>query len=401
MWDRSDSISASGGLVVKGDFKLRLLFLCGSHTLLHVYTNLPLALLPILISEYRLSIVIASIIVSLPRAFSLIFSVPSGLLADRLSHTKLISFSLFLEVLAASLIMLFPTVEIIVLCFSLTALASTFYHPPALSATSSISSSDFLSRGLGFHGASGTFGISLGPITLGLILSWFDWRYVYLIWVVPISVFAVTAFFVNVNKPSLVEHDERKGKGLTTPLKDVLSVTFLSFLLLMLFRSAADGTISTYLTTYLTGSKGLDASLASIIFGLSPLIGLTSVIIGGYAGDKLGWRRSLTLIVSTVTIALFCMFVSTSTIQTVVFYLAYGFFNIMTMPITTSLVAKIIPPKSRGTAYSLQFIPMSIIGIVMPIILGVLINFLEIWIIFPMAIVFYIIALVITQVLKM
>jgi len=387
--------------VVKGDFKLRLLFLCGSHTLLHVYTNLPLALLPILISEYRLSIVIASIIVSLPRAFSLIFSVPSGLLADRLSHTKLISFSLFLEVLAASLIMLFPTVEIIVLCFSLTALASTFYHPPALSATSSISSSDFLSRGLGFHGASGTFGISLGPITLGLILSWFDWRYVYLIWVVPISVFAVTAFFVNVNKPSLVEHDERKGKGLTTPLKDVLSVTFLSFLLLMLFRSAADGTISTYLTTYLTGSKGLDASLASIIFGLSPLIGLTSVIIGGYAGDKLGWRRSLTLIVSTVTIALFCMFVSTSTIQTVVFYLAYGFFNIMTMPITTSLVAKIIPPKSRGTAYSLQFIPMSIIGIVMPIILGVLINFLEIWIIFPMAIVFYIIALVITQVLKM
>jgi len=401
LWDRSDSISASGGLVVKGDFKLRLLFLCGSHTLLHVYTNLPLALLPILISEYRLSIVIASIIVSLPRAFSLIFSVPSGLLADRLSHTKLISFSLFLEVLAASLIMLFPTVEIIVLCFSLTALASTFYHPPALSATSSISSSDFLSRGLGFHGASGTFGISLGPITLGLILSWFDWRYVYLIWVVPISVFAVTAFFVNVNKPSLVEHDERKGKGLTTPLKDVLSVTFLSFLLLMLFRSAADGTISTYLTTYLTGSKGLDASLASIIFGLSPLIGLTSVIIGGYAGDKLGWRRSLTLIVSTVTIALFCMFVSTSTIQTVVFYLAYGFFNIMTMPITTSLVAKIIPPKSRGTAYSLQFIPMSIIGIVMPIILGVLINFLEIWIIFPMAIVFYIIALVITQVLKM
>ncbi|MDH5448205.1 MAG: MFS transporter [Candidatus Bathyarchaeota archaeon] len=387
--------------MVKGDFKLRLLFLCGSHTLLHVYTNLPLALLPILISEYRLSIVIASIIVSLPRAFSLIFSVPSGLLADRLSHTKLISFSLFLEVLAASLIMLFPTVEIIVLCFSLTALASTFYHPPALSATSSISSSDFLSRGLGFHGASGTFGISLGPITLGLILSWFDWRYVYLIWVVPISVFAVTAFFVNVNKPSLVEHDERKGKGLTTPLKDVLSVTFLSFLLLMLFRSAADGTISTYLTTYLTGSKGLDASLASIIFGLSPLIGLTSVIIGGYAGDKLGWRRSLTLIVSTVTIALFCMFVSTSTIQTVVFYLAYGFFNIMTMPITTSLVAKIIPPKSRGTAYSLQFIPMSIIGIVMPIILGVLINFLEIWIIFPMAIVFYIIALVITQVLKM
>jgi len=387
--------------MIRGDFKPRLLFLCASHTLLHVYTNLPLALLPILISEYGLSIVIASIIVSIPRVFSLVFSIPSGLLADRLGHTKLISFSLFLQVLAAFLVLLFPTVEAIVLCFSLTALASTFYHPPALSATTNIIPSDFLSRGLGFHGASGTLGIALGPITLGLVLSWFEWRYVYLIWAVPIFVIAVVALFVNMNEPSPVDDSETKGKGLTTPLKDVLSVTFLSFLLLMLFRSAAGGTISTYLTTYLTESKGLDASLASIIFGLSPLIGLASVIIGGYAGDKFGWKRSLTLIISTVSVALFCMFISTSTIQTVLFYLVYGFFNIMTMPITTSLVAKIIPPKSRGTAYSLQFIPMSIIGIVMPIILGVLINLLEIWIIFPIAIVFYIIALVITQVLKM
>ncbi|MCW3986618.1 MAG: MFS transporter [Candidatus Bathyarchaeota archaeon] len=387
--------------MIRGDLKPRLLFLCASHTLLHVYTNLPLALLPILISEYGLSIVIASIIVSIPRVFSLVFSIPSGLLADRLGHTKLISFSLFLQVLAASLVLLFPTVEAIVLCFSLTALASTFYHPPALSATTNVIPSDFLSRGLGFHGASGTLGIALGPITLGLILSWLEWRYVYLIWAVPIFVIAVVALFVNMNEPSPVEDSETKGKGLTTPLKDVLSVTFLSFLLLMLFRSAAGGTISTYLTTYLTESKGLDASLASIIFGLSPLIGLASVIIGGYVGDKFGWKRSLTLIISTVSVALFCMFVSTSTIQTVLFYLVYGFFNIMTMPITTSLVAKIIPPKSRGTAYSLQFIPMSIIGIVMPIILGVLINLLEIWIIFPIAIVFYIIALVITQVLKM
>jgi len=374
--------------------------LCASHTLLHVYTNLPLALLPILAIEYGSFVLIVGAVVSVPRVFSLVFSVPSGLLADRLGHTKLISFSLFLEVFAASLIILFPTVETIVLGFSLTALASTFYHPPALSATSNILPTDFLTRGLGFHGASGTLGISLGPITLGLVLSWLGWRSVYLIWLVPIFVVAVIAFFVNIDEFSREEPEESGGKSLTAPLKDVLSVTFLSFLLLMLFRNAAGGTISTYLTTYLTEGKGLDAGLAIIVFGLSPLIGLTSVIIGGYVGDKLGWRRSFTSIVSIVTIALFCVFVSTSTIQTVLFYLVYGFFNIMTMPITTSLVAKIIPPKSRGTAYSLQFIPMSIIGIVMPIILGILINLLEIWIIFPIAIVFYIIVLIITQILK-
>ncbi|MCW3993750.1 MAG: MFS transporter, partial [Candidatus Bathyarchaeota archaeon] len=310
--------------MVKGDFKPKLFFLCASHTLLHVYSNLPLALLPILIDEYGLSILIASIVVAVPRVFSLVFSVPSGLLADRLGHTKLISFSLFLQVFAASLIILFPTVETIVLCFSLTALASTFYHPPALSAATNILPTDFLNRGLGFHGGSGTLGFAIGPITLGLVLNWFEWRYVYLIWIVPVFVIAVIAFFANSNEhpnDEHEEHDESKGKSLTTPLKDVLSVTFLSFLLLLLFRSAAGGTISTYITTYLTKSKGLDAGLASIVFGLSPLIGLTSVIMGGYVGDRLGWKKSLTSIFSIVTVALFCVFVSTSTSQTVLFYL--------------------------------------------------------------------------------
>ncbi len=389
-----------GELMADGSFRRKLLFLCASHTLLHVYTNLPLALLPVLIGEYGLSIFLASLIVAVPRVFSLIFSIPSGLLTDRLGHTKLISFSLFLNALAGSLIFLSPNVEVAVLGFSIIALASTFYHPPALSATSNISPSGFLSRALGFHGASGTFGISLGPITLGFILNWLEWRYIYLIWIVPIFLVATVALFVDIDEHLSEGFDHRRKKHLTTPLKDVLSVSFLSFLLLMLLSSAAGGTISTYFTTYLTENRGLDAGLASIIFGLSPLIGLTSVIIGGYAGDKLGWRRSLTLTISTVITALFFMFVSTSTAQTVLFYIVYGFFNIMTMPITTSLVAKITPQKSRGTAFSLQFIPESVIGIAMPVILGVLINLLEIGIIFPIAIILFVIVLFIAQILK-
>ena len=384
---------------MKRDFRSKLLFLCASHTLLHVYTNLPLALLPILIREYELSILIASIVVSIPRVFSLVFSIPSGLLADRLGHSRLISFSLFLQVIAASIIITFPSLEIVTLCFSLIALASAFYHPSALSATSNISPPAFMSRGFGFHGASGTLGISLGPLTLGLLLNWFEWRFVYLIWIAPILAVAVIALFVKLGGPTL-DRDEEVKKGLTAPLRDILSVAFMSFLLLMLFSSLAGGAISTYLTTYLTDSKGLDASLASIIFGLNPLVGLTSVIVGGYGGDRLGWRKSLTLIVSTATVALFFMFVSTSTIQTVLSYLIYGFFSIMTMPITTSLVGKIVPRKSRGTAYSLQFIPESVMGVMMPIALGVLIESLGIWIIFPTAMVSYCIVLAIVQVLR-
>jgi len=387
--------------MVKGDFQRRLLFLCATHTLLHIYTALPFALLPILINEYGLSIFAASIVVSIPGIFSLVFSIPSGLLADRLGYTKILSFSLFLQVFAGSLILLFPNLETVVLSFSLTALASTFYHPPALSATSNISPPEFLSRGLAFHGASGTFGISLGPITLGLVLFWLEWRYAYVIWIVPILAVAITAFLVKMDEPFHEDQTKSKGDTLTTPLKDVFSFTFLSFLLLVLFGSAASGTISTYITTFLTDSKGLDAGSASIIFGFSSLISLLSVVLGGYSGDKLGWKRSYTVIISVTTIALLCMSLSTFVFMAVLFYLVYAFFDIMTMPITGSLVAKIIPQKSRGTGYSVYFFPGNLIGIMIPIILGTLIDFYEIWIIFPIAIAFYIVVLIITQILKL
>jgi MFS family permease len=331
----------------------------------------------------------------------LIFSIPSGLLADRLVHTNLIAFSLFLNVIAGSLIFLLPNVEIAVLSFALSALASTFYHPSALSATSNITQPSFLSRALGFHGASGTLGIALGPITLGFILNWWNWRHAYLIWIFPILLVAVVALLVTVDDSRIEDsYGEKSKKRLTTPLNSVLSMTFLSFLMLMLFAAAASGSISTFLTTFLSEVKGLDIGLASIIFGLNPLIGLVSVIIGGFAGDKLGWKRALTLLFSIATISLLLMFTSASTTQVILFYLIYGFFNIMTMPITSSLVAKIIPRRSRGTAYSLQFIPESVVGILMPLTLGASIDLLGIWIIFPVAIAFFLGVLVIIQILR-
>jgi hypothetical protein len=102
------------------------------------------------------------------------------------------------------------------------------------------------------------------------------------------------SFFVlfgpNIGEYSHGERDEGEGKSLTSPLKDALSVTFLSFLLLMLFINAAGGTISTYLTPYFTEGKGLDAGLASFVFGLSSLIGLISVIIGGSVKLTVAWN---------------------------------------------------------------------------------------------------------------
>lgn len=379
------------------DFKFKLAFLCFSHTLLHVYTELPLALIPIIKSEYELSFLIVSLIVAIPRLSSLLLSIPSGLIADRFGATKIISLSLFLEFLAGVIVLSTNSIEFIAIGFSLTSIASTLYHPPALSAAANILPSNFRSRGMGFHGASGTLGVAIGPLTLGLVLNRFGWKYAYLIWLIPILVSIIVSIIVkidfSINKGVKGESNNSKV-SVKSSFKEVLSSIFIFFLIIMLFRDAAGTSISTYITSYFTYERGLDPAISSIIFGLSPLLGLVSNLVGGFIGDKFGLRISFTFILSMLIFSIFGIVFSPSIYIIVFMYLTYGFFSSMTMPITSSIVAHIVKPEYRGTAYSLEFVPMSLIGIFMPIILSILITCFGLSIIFIVAIVLYLVALI-------
>jgi len=349
-------------------------------------------------SKFNLSAFQAGLLVSIPRFLQLFLSIPSGLLADRLNAGKLISISLILEGMAGLIIFLYPSIASLFVGFSLIAISSTLYHPPALSAAVGVLPEDFRSRGLGLHGACGTLGVALGPISLGFVLTWFDWKFTYAFWLIPIFLIAFLIMLLNFK---FEVHEERMSqKSVSEPLKSIFTLTFISLLLFISIRTAASSSISTFMTTYLTIGKGISPSIASVIFGLSPLIGLIGSLIGGFLGDKLGWRKAFTVIFIFILITLTILLLAPSSILVVIFYLTYGILNTMTMPISSSLVAKIIPSGARGTAYSTYFIPISISGILMPIITSLFVDLFGIWIIFPMSIALYICTLILVQIIK-
>jgi MFS family permease len=381
------------------DFKFKLAFLCFSHTLLHVYTELPLALLPILRNEYELSFFMVSLIVSIPRLSSLLFSVPSGLIADRFGATKIISISLTLILISGVIILLTDSIELIVLAFSLASIASTLYHPPALSVAANILPQSFLGRGMGFHGASGTLGVALGPLTLGIVLNLFGWKYTYLVWIVPILISVIVSIYVDLHfhseiniKRNFEGDGHSRGKS-NNSLREVLGGVFLLFLIILLFTNAAGSSISTYITSYFTYERGFDPALASIVYGLSPLMGLISNLAGGIVCDKLGVGYSYTLVLLLLISSVAGIFLSPINSIMVLIYLIYGFSSSMSMPVTSSIVAMLVKPEYRGTAYSLEFIPMNLVGIFMPILLSFFISTYGLSIIFPSAFIFYCIAL--------
>ncbi len=356
----------------------------------------PYALIPILMDEYYLSVIQVSLLTSIPRIVQLTLSIPSGLLADKFRAGKLIFLSLFLSAIAGLIIFIDHSIWGLIIGFTLIAASSTFYHPPALSAVSKILPENFRSRGLGLHGSSGLLGISLGPITIGLLLNLLGWRFAYLIWIPPIIFGALLSLLIKVD----FERKREKRFKFTTPLRKVFSLTFILFLLFISARSAAGSSISTFATTYLTKGRGVEFGLASIVYGLSPLIGLIGPIIGGWLGDKFGWRKSFIMVIIGMIIFLIGVAISPLIILTFTFYLLFIITSNMTTPLSTTLISLIVGEEARGTAYSMYFLPMSLSGIFMPIIASIFIDNYGLWTIFPLSIILYLTSIVLLYLIR-
>ncbi len=72
---------------------------------------------------------------------------------------------------------------------SLLYLNTTFYHPPSYSYVTKTFKPSDRSKALGIHGAGGTFGMAIGPLSISLLMGFFafQWRQVYLFWFVTLT----------------------------------------------------------------------------------------------------------------------------------------------------------------------------------------------------------------------
>jgi len=115
-------------------------------------------------------------------------------------------------------------------------------------------------------------------------------------------------------------------------------------------------------------TRGLNLALASLVFGASSLMGIVAAPIGGVLASKYGEKR---WIVYTLVVAYTCFalaFLIPSIWAFAVFYLGYGFFNLLGMAANSAITAKLSPSRQRGMGFALYFLPGSIMGAFAPMI---------------------------------
>ena len=348
-----------------------LIVMAVTHTLTHAFQQIHTALFPILRSpdEFNLSYQQIGLIAAIPPLCQAILSIPTGLLSDRFGSKKMVLVSIVVAVLGAIIASQANNPWMLIVGISLLLVNTTIYHPAAYSFTTLLFQAKDRPMALGIHGAGGTLGMAIGPISVTILMGFLalTWQQVYLFWIVPLIIGMLAVLRIKsqprkeiADNISVIAPEEESTKLLTLNL-----VTFLIFIGI---RMMAGGMISSFLSIFLVENKGVTPYLASAIFGSNYLMGLVAAPLGGFMAARYGEKRWLMLVLFLSYVSLGLALVIPNTMVFVILWLANGFFNFMGMAANSSIMAQLTPSRQRGLGYGLFFLPGSIMGAVAPMI---------------------------------
>jgi len=368
-----------------------------THMFVEIFLLIQVALIPVITQEFQLSLIEVSLVASLPSIVTLVMNIPSGYLADHFSTNRLLFASMLIEALSALLISQTNNFWMLVFGVSLMKVSSPLYHISGLSQISRFAKPEHMGRTVGFHNAFGSLGSAMGVISLGLFLSTLGWRWSYIFWSFPILVWGVILLKSPQLKMERVEKTEVEKKEILAKLSLIFSAPLLIVLFAMGIRQVGATGISTFMTTYLVSARGVSMSIASLIFGLGPFIGIFGSLGGGYLTEKTGAMKTLNWTVFGCVLSLSVLSIMTQVYSIVLVYIVYAFFsNSIWSPVNT-IIAAISPKSEIGLSYSIFFLTEGLIASLTPPLVAGVIGLSEVWIVFPLSVSVMIVGLIIFQ----
>ena len=365
-----------------------------THLLVHAAGNMRTTLFPVLKEEFALTNQQIGLIVAIPSLCQFLLSIPSGMVSDRFGPKKLIAASILIAAVGALLGSISTTPWMYIIASTLLTFNSTLYHPPAQSYISDITSPKDRSRALGIWHSGGTTGVSLGPLSISILMGVlaFNWRQIYGFWVIPILLGLVALYFVK--PPSEIVGQEERDKWEEKDTVDTLFNTNMLFLLLSAtVRRFGGGLTTGFLSIWLAESQGWTVGQIGIMLGVSSLLGIVASPLGGELASRFGEKPwfSGTLLGSYVFFAL--AFFVKGFWPFFLLFITHRFFGILSMPASMTLTARFSPRRQRGVGFALSSIPLNVVMPVAALVAAYIADTYGLYTIFMTTIVIYFIGL--------
>jgi FSR family fosmidomycin resistance protein-like MFS transporter len=368
-----------------------------THMLVEVNLLIQVALIPVIIKEFQLGLLEASLVATVPSFVQLLMYIPSGYLTDRVSVKHLLFASMLVEGLSGFLVSQTTSFWTLVLGVSLLKISSPLYHITGLSQVSKLAKPEEMNRSMGVHNALGNLGSAVGVVSLAVFLSTLGWRWTYLFWAFPILAWG---FIILASSGLRAGRFEKTAIRAKTGLKRwslILTSGLLVFLTAIAVREVGATASSTYITTYFVNSRNLSESTASLIFGLGPFVGVPASLIGGYLGERTGARKALMWTIAGCSISLILLALVSHLYLLILVYVLFSFFSNATWAPMNALVPDITPMADIGLGWSIYFFTDGITTSIAPTLAAGIMELLGISFVFPFSAIFLISSLIILQ----
>ncbi|MGQ9679938.1 MAG: MFS transporter [Candidatus Bathyarchaeia archaeon] len=380
---------------MKEGYLTTVVFLVSTHFMIHIFTDVVPAILPTLRSDLGLTIVQSSLLVSIPLLIQVFLYIPVGIVSDTwISATLALSF--IVTSLAAFIIPYSSTFTLIVISFSLLHFGSTLYHPPSLKTASDVPK-NLLNRVMALHLAGGSLGIATGPIILGVLMPAVGWRPVFTFFAIPTLMTGLVSFFYARRR---VAGGDAGASRMNNDVRSLFSKPLIMVFFIGVLTEASFVNLGTFMTTFFVNVAGISQSLASMIFGVGPLIGILGALGGSLIGDRFGTRLTMIAILTVISMLLVIPLLSQTVEPVVLSYILYRTLVSAILSLMNVMITKNSPSESRSLAFSVYFLIVNLAGAIFPSITSIVIVASSIMIIFPISMLMFSTAIILLAISK-
>ena len=339
---------------------------------------------PLLKASMGLSEVSYALIFSSMNVSSGLSNIPAGILSDmyRKKIAWFLAISMFTISIGYLMIGITKIYILILLGVILIGFGTSFWHAPAFG-TLAARYPERKGFALSMHLTGAQIGNTIGPpiigglisgVTLGSVIkfSGFGWENVAIMIVIPMiitGVLVLTMFKSAGSESTSNWSFEEYWNRTKTLLADKI---ILGLIVLGAMRASIHTSFQLWLAVYLKEELDYSAWVIGWHIALITAAGIISTPIMGILSDRFGRKPVIQISMTLMAIYLFLFLIFDEGLGLVILIGLLGMFFFSVMPIVTAATMDRVPKGSEGSGTALNFIGMSLIGFMAPVISGII-----------------------------
>ncbi len=339
---------------------------------------------PLLKASMGLSEVSYALIFSSMNVSSGLSNIPAGILSDmyRKKIAWFLAISMFTISIGYLLIGITKIYILILIGVILIGFGTSFWHAPAFG-TLAARYPERKGFALSMHLTGAQIGNTIGPpiigglisgVTLGSVIkfSGLGWENVAIMIVIPMIVTGVLVLTMFKSAGSESASDwsfEEYWDRTKTLLADKI---ILGLIVLGAMRASIHTSFQLWLAVYLKEKLDYSAWVIGWHIALITAAGIVSTPIMGILSDRFGRKPVIQISMTLMAIYLFLFLIFDEGLGLVILIGLLGMFFFSVMPIVTAATMDRVPKGSEGSGTALNFIGMSLIGFMAPVISGII-----------------------------